>query len=167
MRVTGALLPLLLLLSVLPLALSVDIPYTSCASSTAHLNISSVSANVWPPVIDHTFSVNISGTLDKPITAGKWSISIHVGGFPLPSLSGDLSDFHALPWAKGAFTASASHNIPSLAPSGSYKVEMSGEDQDSEQVFCADASFKMSRAEGGGREGRLRLRRIVDQPHAQ
>ena len=139
----------LVVLSLLAHALSVDVPYTSCASATAHLNVTSVTSNIWPPEIDKPFTVNLTGLLNKAISAGSWTASIKVGIIPFPKISGNIDDFAPLPWAKGPFTPSYSTTVPSIAPSGSYQATITAEDQDSEQLFCAELSFKMSSKEGG------------------
>ena len=138
-------LPLLLLL--LPSsALSVSVPYTLCSSSTAHFTVSNVTANVWPPVIGSNFTVNIIGSIDKAETSGEWTISAKLGGIPLPKVSGDVGDFHPLPWAKGNLTLSRTETVPALTLPGSYAVQVSAVDGDKEQILCATLTFKLKAA---------------------
>ena len=79
----------------------VSVPYKSCASSSTHLNISSLTANEYPPVKGSWFNVTVNGTLDETVTSGQWSASGSFDGFPLPSSSGDINQFLPTPWQQG------------------------------------------------------------------
>ena len=91
----------LLCVGVLCVLGDVSVPYKSCASSSSHLTLTSLTANEWPPVTSSWFNVTVNGTLDEDVTSGSWSASGSFDGFPLPSSSGDISQFKPLPWPSG------------------------------------------------------------------
>lgn len=140
------LLVLALLLALAATALSVDVPYKSCGSG--HLTIDTVQADVWPPVKGQDLLLNVTGSLDEDITSGKYSIAIKVDGFPLPVITGSISDFKPLPWTKGPFNFTYGPNIPSAAPSGSYTLQLTAVDQSSSSILCIDMSFKLKMTDG-------------------
>ena len=101
MRALLCLVVLSLVLSVLQVSADVAVPYTSCSTSSTHLNVTSITANAYPPVKGSWFNVSVNGTLDEEVSSGKWSASGSFDGFPLPSSSGDISQFLPTPWQQG------------------------------------------------------------------
>lgn len=128
--------------------LGVAVPYKWCGSSSDDATIDSIVSNEFPPVKGDTLVLNVTGNLTKVVTAGTYKISITVSGIPLPDITGDISDFRALPWQLGELNFTYSQEIPSEAPSGSYTVKISAEDQDKKQIFCISIAFSLSAQPG-------------------
>jgi len=126
--------------------LGVPVPYALCSIPSAHLKISSVSSNEWPPKKGDTLNITVTGVVDETVTSGQYSINIKIDGFPLPAITGDISTFHPLPWAKGPLQFSFLEDIPGDAPSGSYALQISAVDQSNQQLFCVDLAFKLIEA---------------------
>ena len=134
----------------------VDVPgWKSCAASDFDANVTSIVANEWPPKRGEQLVLNGTGTNSKNITSGTYTITIHVDGLPLPSISGDIDDFHPLPWAVGNLTFSFTETIPSAAPKGDYTIQIAAVDQDKHGIFCIAVSAKISAAEKAQSEGLL------------
>jgi len=124
----------------------VSVPYKTCGSATDDVNITSLVSNSWPPSKGSTLSLNITGNNSKDITSGGYTISITVNGVPLPDITGDIDVFRPLPWPVGELLCTYSQDIPSIAPSGQYKVKISAVDQDSVEIFCINVAFSLSAA---------------------
>jgi len=117
--------------------------YSLCNTTTPLISIQTVESNEWPPKKGTTMLVNVTGVLSKEVTAGTWTETIHVSGFPLPPTSGDLSEVKPLPWEKGEIEFDLTSDIPSSAPSASYDVQIKAVDQDKAQIFCVDLTFNL------------------------
>jgi len=141
-----ALLLLSLLFVLCGFCVSVPVKYTVCSERGAHLNLTSVEANEWPPHKGDTLNVTLAGILDKTETKGEYTVRIRVSGFPLPPETGDIAQFYPLPWLKGDLAFSFTSEIPSSSPSGSYNIEISARDQDNEQIWCVDLAFQLATA---------------------
>ena len=101
MRVLLSVWSLLLAVALFRASADVAVPYTLCSTAATHINISSLTANEFPPVKGSSFNLTVNGTLDEAVTSGQWSASGSYDGFPLPSSSGDVSQFKATPWPAG------------------------------------------------------------------
>ena len=101
MRVLLSALSLLLAVALFCASADVDVPYKLCSTAGTHVNISSLTANEFPPVKGDSFNLTVNGTLDETVTSGQWSASGSYDGFPLPSSSGDIDQFKATPWPAG------------------------------------------------------------------
>jgi len=121
-----------------------DVPFKSCASASADANISSITADVWPPQKGADLDLNVTGTNSKNITSGTYTIEIKVSGIPLPPITGSIADFRPLPWPIGHLAFGFSENIPGAAPSGSYTLKISAVDQDKDEIFCINLAFTLS-----------------------
>jgi len=145
---THSIMRLLLLFSFLfalcVLSLAVPVPSNVCSQKGAHLNITNVDSNEWPPHKGDTLNITISGILDKTESKGEYTVRIKVSGFPLPPETGDIGNFHPLPWQKGNLKFSFTSEIPSSSPSGTYSVEVSAVDQDNQQIWCVDLTFRLA-----------------------
>lgn len=137
-----ALLFLALVLAISPPTLAVDVPYKTCGNG--HLTPSTVESNVWPPVKGQDLVLNATGTLDEDVTDGKYTINVKVDGFPLPAITGSISQFKPLPWQKGPFNFTYTQSVPSEAPSGSYSLQLVAKDQLSSSITCVALSFTLS-----------------------
>jgi len=122
---------------------AVPVPYDLCSSSQAHIVISSITSNEWPPVKGDTLNLTVSGTVDEDVTSGTYSINIKLDGFPLPAITGNIDEFHPLPWTKGPLTFSFPEPIPDGAPGGTYNLQVSAVDQNKGQLFCVSLNFKL------------------------
>ena len=149
--------------SPLPLPLLVSL-CAGCGGKSDHLNVTLVTANMWPPAIGQDLSLNITGVLDKTETDGQWTVSAKVDGIPVPSVGGDISTFQSTPWNKGAFSLSYSVTIPSILPSGDYSARVVASDQDKEEIFCATLSFSMAQADSFSRLRHALSRALAPQP---
>jgi len=137
----------LLLLVVLVLFVvveSIPVPFTSCSSSSAHLQITSVNSDAWPPSKGDNLNISFVGNVDESVTAGEYTVKISWNGFPLPADTGDINDVHPLPWNKGPLAFSFIQEIPSESPSGSYTCQLSAVDQSKAELFCVHLSFKLA-----------------------
>ena len=119
--------------------------YKSCATSDSDLNILNITANEWPPEKDTDLLLNVTGNNSKLVKSGTYSIAIKVDGLPLPDIDGNIDVFHPLPWPVGDLAFTYSQNIPASAPSGSYALKMSAEDQDKHEVFCITLTFHVGK----------------------
>ena len=155
-------LAMLVLLSLTPVALSVDVPYTLCSTKATHFNISSIRASAWPPAKGSADNVTVNGTLDEQVTGGTYSATAKWEGFPLPSSDGPVSEFKPVPWAKGTMQFDYAFPVPGTAPSGKYTATLSAVDQQKETLFCINLAFSLKAAEHGvggesGRRSRVAL----------
>jgi len=131
---------LLVLLSCLVSA--VPVPYGLCSSAGAHIRIISVQSDVWPPVSGQTLHVNMTGTVNKNITSGEYTINVALDGIPVPPITGDIDNFKPLPWMAGPLNMIFPQDIPSGIPKGTTcTIEISAVDQDKTQLFCIKLSF--------------------------
>ena len=122
-------------------ASAVSVPFKSCGSSSDDGTIDSIDANAYPPVIGQTLQLNITGNLTREVTAGCYTVMITIDGFPVTGPTGNVSDFHPLPWPVGQLNITYSYLIPSAAPSGSYAIGISALDQDIDEILCISLSF--------------------------
>lgn len=123
-------------------ALAVTVPYKSCGSG--HLTIATIDAQNWPPLKGSNDALNVTGKLDEDVTQGKYKISIKVDGIPLPSETGSIDTFKPLPWSQGEFSFVYTPAIPSIAPSGSYSIQLEAHDQSGSQILCIGLQFKLA-----------------------
>jgi len=137
------LLLLCLLLTLISYCVAVPVIYTLC-SKNPDINITSVDANEWPPKKGTSLETTITGINSKDITAGTYTESIKVAGFPLPPTKGDISEVKPLPWPKGDIDFVTSTDIPASSPSAKYEVTLSAVDQDKDEIFCVVMTFSLS-----------------------
>jgi len=143
MRVLLCLL-LLLCVAVCDVCGDVIVPYKLCSTAAAHLNISSLTANEYPPVKSSSFNLTVNATVDEDVSSGQWSASGSFDGFPLPSSSGDISQFKPTPWTQGPIAFTDGFDVSSSYPSGSYVIQLSASDQNQSLLFCLSISFSLS-----------------------
>jgi len=134
---------LLLLLVVLSsLVSAVPVPYGLCSSAGAHIRIQTVEANTWPPVSGETLYVNVTGTLNKNVSDGEYTINVALDGIPIPPITGDIDEFKPTPWYSGPLVLQFSQDIPSGILKGTTcTMEISAVDQDNTQLFCIKLAF--------------------------
>ena len=98
---------------------SVSVPFSVCSSSVKyHFNLSTLTADAWPPKKGGHVNVTVNGTLNEAVTGGSYQAKVTYLGLPISTMSGNLSDFKPLPWAVGPLDFSYSEAIPDGAPSG-------------------------------------------------
>lgn len=123
---------------------AVNVPFKACSSSS-HLALQTVTADVWPPAKGATLSLNVTGNLDEPVSSGKYQVTVKLDGIKLPiDISGSISDFKPLPWANGTLSFTYSQDIPASTPGGSYLVQINAQDQAGADLICLQIAFKES-----------------------
>lgn len=124
---------------------STVVPYALCSVKGAHVQIFNVDSDNWPPKAGETLNISVNATvLDETVTSGVYTIDILLDGFPLPPITGDISTFHVLPWNKGPLIFNFEQDVPSGAPPGIYKIQISAVDQNNQQLFCLAIQFTIS-----------------------
>jgi len=137
----------LLLVLLSSLVYAIPVPYGLCSGAGAHIRIISVQSGVWPPVSGQTLYLNMTGTLNKNISDGEYTINVAVDGIPIAAITGDIDKFRPLPWATGPLNMSFSQDIPGGIPKGTTcTIELSAVDQDKTQLFCIKLSFTFQSA---------------------
>jgi len=135
------------LLIVLSLAISVSsvlVPFTSCAKQGAHISVSNITANYWPPVKGDALSISINGYSDENITAGTFEIDVLYEGVKIDEIDGSVCTLDACPISVGAAAVVYNVTIPSIALPGSYEIDISAVDQSKQQLLCVKINFKLS-----------------------
>ena len=124
-------------------ASAVDPSWKSCASAGADVVLLNITSNEWPPEKGDSLKLNVTGNNSKVVTNGMYTIKIHIDGIPFPAETGNISDFHPLPWPVGLLQFGFHQDVPSSAPTGNYALEISAVDQDKHEVFCVSLAFKV------------------------
>jgi len=125
----------LLLLGMVALS-SCSFPFSVCPNSPSHFSVSNVDIAPNPPVKGQLVSVAITGNIDEQVTSGKVAINVKFVGIPIFSQSNNWGDGTSLPAGPGVITYKYSITIPSIAPPGSYEIDVSFTDQNNSPVAC-------------------------------
>lgn len=123
------------------------VPYTDCSGGNAHVKISSITANPFPPVKGQDITISAVGALDEQVTAATYSLVVTYLGIQLLSQTGDLchlSPSFTCPQNAGAIAVNDTVNIPSIAPSGSYDIHINASDQNNQQLLCVDVAVNIN-----------------------
>jgi len=122
---------------------TVDVPFTNCGSASDILNITSLTASVWPPVAGQALSIAGSGILAKDVVSGSFDAKVSYSGIPLIDKSGDLSTVTTLPMKAGSSSISKSVVLPSTLPGGAYAITASATDGTGASIGCVQIAFTL------------------------
>ena len=143
---------------------AVAVPYKWCGRTGYDATIDSIVGNEFPPQKGDTLNLNVTGNLSKAVTDGTYNVSVVIDNLiSLPLQTGNVSDFHPLPWPVDELNFTYSKTIPDGAPPGSYVVKIQAEDQDDTGIFCIQVSFTL-KSRGGPLAA---LRDALQRRHAQ
>jgi C1A family cysteine protease len=125
-------------------ATATSIPFTLCGGGDVTIN--SLDATPFPPAAGSHIQMTAQGTVGHDVTAGQFKINVLWNGISLYKSSGDLCTFSpdfSCPQSAGAATLGVGFDIPSIAPKGSYTVQLQASDQNSADLFCVKVGFKL------------------------
>jgi len=129
---------LLFLVAILALISNVS-AWTLCPNAANHFAVSNVALNVNRPAI----SIEVDGKLDSQVTGGNLLIDVKLAGVHLYSETDPLDGFPSLPIGPGDAVYKHTVNIPSIAPPGSYTVDLTFKDQSGNALTCVEVLFKL------------------------
>lgn len=121
----------------------VDVPYTNCGSPSDILNITSLTASVWPPVAGQALTVSGVGTSSETITGGSFEATVSYLGIQLIDKKGDLASVTTLPFPAGPASLTKTVALPSSLPSGPYSIQASAVDQSGKSIGCVGLEFSL------------------------
>jgi len=140
---------LTILLLVAAVSAQTSIPFTDCSGGTSHAKVSTITANPYPPVKGQDITIAVTGALDEEITASQYTINVTYLGINLLTKTGDLcqlSPSFQCPHAAGPISVSDTLNIPSIAPSGTYDINIGANDQNGQVLLCVQVSVSINAA---------------------
>jgi hypothetical protein len=129
-----------------------DVPFKNCASPSDLVSIASFSLPPFPAKKGQTVSTLITGTLNKGFNTGKWSVAVQ-SGIIKKTVTGDICEelkqkVKSCPVAAGSVNFNHDESIPSIAPSGTYRIT-SVSTGDTGQLFLHPVRHAYSRRARG------------------
>jgi len=122
----------------------VIIPYVDCGGKGDHIAVSNITANYWPPSKSTPLTISINGYSDENITSGSYEIDVLWEGNKIDVIDGSVCSLDACPITVGPASVVYNVTIPSIAPAGSYEIDISAADQNKQELLCVKISFKLS-----------------------
>ena len=127
-------------------AMADDPSFDDCGGSTSVMKV--VAAGTEPAAVQKAMDFNITWTGDLPaaVTGGNvhqkmWE-KVLGAWIPAPhTFDHDICELNACPLAPGNQTLKIHTNMPSIVPSGDYKVQLSFADSNSKAISCADVYY--------------------------
>jgi len=121
----------------------VNVPFTDCGAPGDVLNITTLTASVWPPQAGTALTLNGAATLSEAVTGGTFEATVSYLGIQLIDKKGDLSSVIALPKGPGPSSISKTVTLPGALPSGSYAIHATGSDQNGKSLGCVELDFQL------------------------
>lgn len=133
---------------------------SDCGAGAAKGTWTSITLNPATPVSGQPIVLNATGTITEAVTGGSGSAVVSLDGgqifstptntcgttsVPLPLGLGTVTvDSLTCPTtAGGAISMGVAVTLPSIAPSGSYDVHLTANDQSGALAYCVDVQFNL------------------------
>jgi len=123
------------------------LPFTNCGNAGDKAQVQNLYANPYPVVKGSAVSLDVIGKLSETVTAGQYAIKVSIFGVNIFNSNGNLCTLdpnHPCPIAAGNLNVTDSLTIPSIAPDGTYTVQVSATDQSSNELFCISLSVTIT-----------------------
>jgi len=121
----------------------VNVPYTNCGQKGDHITVTNITANYWPPSKSAPLSISINGISDENITSGSYEIDVYWENTKIDVLDGSVCNLDACPITVGPASVVYNVTIPSVAPGGSYEIDIVANDQNKQELLCVKITFKL------------------------
>lgn len=152
----GTMMNAVCLVCLLVVVFSHSIGFTSCGEGL--LQVQSVDVDPFPPKEGHDVTLAATGQVSETVQGGTYAIKVKLGFIQVYEHSGDLCTFSKAvqcPVAAGPVSIQDTIKVPSIAPAGKYKVELSAKSDQGKTVFCIEADLDIEAKEGSA--GRIRV----------
>eukprot|EP00475_Leptophrys_vorax_P002439 TRINITY_DN1135_c0_g1_i4.p1 TRINITY_DN1135_c0_g1~~TRINITY_DN1135_c0_g1_i4.p1 ORF type:complete len:273 (+),score=82.12 TRINITY_DN1135_c0_g1_i4:161-979(+) len=122
-----------------------SIPFKKCGDGI--LELKNLDANPFPVQKGGATTLTATGTLSKDFLGGEYTIKVSVDGLQILTKTGDACSLTGkvnCPVKAGDATLSDTLQIPAIAPSGAYHIEVSAVNTDKTPAFCFSSDFTLA-----------------------
>eukprot|EP00937_MAST-01D_sp_MAST-1D-sp2_P002133 g2133.t1 len=128
------------------LAAAADPTWDDCSGGSLMMNITNAVCEPPAPKKSMDFNITWTGDLQEDVAAGSVAMKMWVKTLgvwiPAPhTFTYDICELNACPVKAGTQTLKIHTNMPSVVPSGDYKVQVSLSDASSTAISCADVYY--------------------------
>jgi hypothetical protein len=140
---------LLIVTIVVALASAVPVPYKNCGKPSDIIQITSVSADKWPPVRGQPMTLSAWANVGRAINDADYEAVIKFNGFQILDKKGKLSDLKniSLPIRPGAYSQNLTITVPSWIPAGQVDAHVTLFDTTGAECVCMDISIPLRSTE--------------------
>lgn len=124
-----------------------NVPFQNCGNSGDQAQVQQLLANPYPIVPGSPASLRVIGKLGETVTAGQYAVKVILFGVPIYNTGGNLCTLDPnfpCPFPVGNLNLTDTLSIPSIAPAGTYTVQVSATDQSSKELFCISLNATIS-----------------------
>eukprot|EP01006_Ploeotia_vitrea_P035081 TRINITY_DN65833_c5_g6_i1.p2 TRINITY_DN65833_c5_g6~~TRINITY_DN65833_c5_g6_i1.p2 ORF type:complete len:401 (+),score=188.33 TRINITY_DN65833_c5_g6_i1:34-1236(+) len=124
-----------------PLAAAANVPAVACIEGAPRLRLSSVQANVWPPVAGQDLHLTVHAKALQEIQQGTFKMVVSMGPVPVYSSSKNLCSTTHCPLSRGDVALTWSVPLPSTIPKTNYNAKITVETDSGLVMLCAKTFF--------------------------